>query len=163
MSKIPNGTYQATIAKAFVAGIGNNNTQAFVIEFFIPDLGQSIAWNGWMTEKAYERTLEQLAKLGFDETKPQVNVAGFPSYAPTHFEIKTVELVIEAEPDLKDPTKSWPRVKWINLPQQEKFKNPPVKGALPADFKAQLAGARAKLGIKKSPVKTTATEEPFPF
>lgn len=160
MSKIPNGTYKAVITKAFVAGIGNNNTQAFVIEFALPDIHQSISWNGWMTEKAYERTLEQLAKLGFDETKPQVNVAGFPSYTADHFEIKSVELVIEAEPDLKDPTKFWPRVKWINLPTQEKFKSPPIKGSLPTDFKSQMAATRAKLGIKKSP---TTNNEGFPF
>ena len=162
MSKIENGTYTATIKKAFVATIGQNNNQAFVIEFHITDLDKTINWNGWMTEKGYERTLQSLATMGFDESLPTVIIDGLPSYTANHFSEKTFELVIENEPDIKDPTKMWPRVKWVNLPNQSKFKNPPIKGALHADFKAQMAAARAKLGIKKSQMKT-ATEESFPF
>lgn len=161
--KIPNGTYKATINKAFVAAIGEKQTQSFCIEFHITDLNQTIVWNGWMSEAAYERTLETLAKLGFDENKPQKSIDGHPSFTADHFEIKSVEIVVEAEPDFKDPTKKWPRVKWVNLPTESKFKSPPTSN-LPIDFKSQLAGARAKLGIKKntSP-KITNKEEPFPF
>jgi len=158
--KIENGTYTATIKKAFVATIGANGNQAFVIEFHITDLDKTINWNGWMTEKGYERTLQSLATMGFDETLPTVIIDGLASYTANHFSEKSFELVVENEPDIKDATKFWPRVKWVNLPNQSKFKGAPIKGALPADFKSQMAAARAKLGIKKSP---TTNNEGFPF
>lgn len=149
---ISNGTYRASIERAYVTKIGAKQTDSFNIDFRLKEMPSSITWNGWMSEKAYERTLETLARLGFDESTPPESLPdGSTQYTAAHFSEKEVELVIEQEPDLKDPNRMWPRIKWVNIPSETKFTSAPIKGALPTDFKSQLAGARAKLGIKKSP------------
>ncbi len=143
------GNFKATIKDAYVTELGANKTPAFVIEFETDD-GSVIKYNGWMSEKAYPYTLEQLAKLGFDETlPPQMDAAGKPFYKAKHFSVKEVELVVVMEAGLKDPTKEFAKIKWINIPGEAKFKNEPTTGKLPSDFKSQMAAARARTGAAK--------------
>lgn len=157
MSKVTPGTHRATINTAQVKVIGEKKSQAFEI-LFDTDEG-SIAWLGYMTEKAYERTLNKLAELQFDETKPPLmDAQGEPYFKASHFGVKEVELVVEMEPDYKDPKKEWPRIKWINLPSGASKAGATVS-KLPVDFKAQMAAARARTGVA-APTKSS-DEIPF--
>lgn len=148
------GKYQATIKKASIQELGANKTLAFVIEFETSD--GNINWNGWMTEKAYAHTLDQLAKLQFSDANPPLkDQGGSPYYDESFFGIKSVEIVVEEEQGEK---KSFFKVRWINTPSDNKFKNPPIMGKLPPSFKADLAAARARVGVK--PIET---KEKAPF
>lgn len=145
MAQVQPGNHKATINTAQVKIIGEKKSQAFAISFDTED-GGTIEWLGWMTEKAYERTLDKLAELQFDEAKaPLIDSNGEAYFKAQHFGVKEVELVVEMEPDYKDPKKEWPRVKWINLPGGTRKASATVT-KLPSDFKSQMAAARARTG-----------------
>jgi len=105
--------------------------------------------------------LDQLAKLEFDESKaPLTDGEGKSYFKAGHFSVKEVELVVEMEAGLKDPSKKFAKIKWINVPNSNKFvSTSPTTAKLPTDFKAQMAAARARTGATKPVAKTD--EIPF--
>jgi len=159
-NQIQPGTYKAQVRDALVKVIGNKGSQAFVITFELDD-GRSIDWNGWMTERAYERTMDKLAEIGFDESIPPfTDKNNEPYFKASHFKEKLFELVIEnGDPDTKG--RIWPQIKWVNVPGKTKAAQGTIKG-LPANFKESLAAARARNGIK-APTPTKQSDNELPF
>ena len=104
MSQIEAGRYKATVLAATVSE-SSNKTPGVFIDFQI-DEGGTIRGNLWLSDKAYGRSLETLRKVfGFNNDFPTIQ---------GQLEGKSCSIVIEMEPDQKDPDKQWPRVKWIN-------------------------------------------------
>lgn len=103
MSQIPNGTYRAKALEWVLAEIGEKNTPAVSIEFgFLdPELGK-ITWDGWLTEKAADRTIESLRYCGW-QGEDLSDLHGLDA--------NEVDLVIEAE---EYEGRTYPKVKWVN-------------------------------------------------
>lgn len=147
------GNYKATINTAYVQeDIGDNKNSAFIIDFKLSS-GEFIKWFGWMTEKAYPYTLEQLGKLGFNENiSPLRDASGDSYFDGTYFSVKEVDLVLVEDG-------KYTKIKYINIPGASKFSgSTPQKGKLPSDFKAEMQAARARLGLN-----TPKKEEAAPF
>lgn len=102
---IPNGTYRARAKEWILTEIGEKNTPAVSIEFGFsdPSLGNAtIAWDGWLTEKAADRTIESLRYCGWE---------GLDLTELQGLDRNEVDLVIEAE---EYEGRTYPKVKWVN-------------------------------------------------
>lgn len=138
--------------------VGDKKTPAMAIEFKCED-NKTITWFGYMTEASYPYTLDKLAELQFDESKALLkNDKGEYFFDGTFFGVKEVELVIEQVPGIKNPDKLYEQVKYINIPGSHKWAKMGVE-KLPFDMKAQMAAARARVGVKKP----EPSEDKVPF
>lgn len=113
------GTYRA---KAFEAMLGTSKEKGtpFVgVKFRVLEgdgAGQVLRWEGWLSDKAgssgktvAERTIESLQTCGWkgdDLSELARTLNGLDA--------NEVDLVVEMEPGFNDPTKSYPKVKWVN-------------------------------------------------
>lgn len=157
-----NGKY---IAKALGGRFGKaeTGTAGVSVDFEIvgpSNVGERISWIGWLSEKAYERTVETLVKIGYDESQGSACVDGvFTLPNPKEF-----ELVIEHEAGIKNPEKTYPKVKFVNDLNFNKFEaSAPEKLGLGFDLKKAMAAARAKMGVKPPSVNAELDKEPAPF
>jgi hypothetical protein len=82
------GTEQVSVTFQFVGG---------------PNDGKRMTWNGWLTEKTVERTLEALEHCGWDG----MNVKELKGFGT-----KSVELVIDEEAGTDG--EMYPVIKWVN-------------------------------------------------
>jgi predicted small lipoprotein YifL len=99
-----------------------------------------IRWSGHLTEKTIERTLKSLAMCGLKGSLELV--ADGPVGKALDMNVE-VEIETELKPDVKDPSKKWPNVKWINTTRTAKF-----DAAVSASAKTKLsqyAGNWAKI------------------
>lgn len=139
MSQHPTGKFIATVRKVTVGESTKKGTPGVFFDF---ETGEgAIEGTLWLSEKAYERTLNTLREcFGFNDD--------FSTLAE-QAEGKQVNIDVQMEPDEKGE-KEWPRVKWIN-PLRAAAK--PVAGGL----LAQLS-ARAKMVARPA----TAPKAPTP-
>lgn len=132
------GTFKAK-AKRFSADPSGNGTPRVSVEFEVtdgPERGQSIWWDGWLTDKAQERTCESLVHAGWTgadfETLPGLGT-------------KDVDLVVEEE--------EWPvgsgtkraKVKWVNDPGRVRH----TEGAGLAGYADRMQALAMGLAAKK--------------
>jgi hypothetical protein len=103
VSEIQNGTYRARAKEWVLAEIGANSTTAVSIQFAFADpaLG-SIVWDGWLTEKTFDRTIESLRHCGWE---------GSDLSELQGLDANEVDLVIEQE---EYEGRVYPKVKWVN-------------------------------------------------
>jgi len=122
-----------------------------------PQMGEVIAWTGWLSENtskpgaesAFERTTKLLNEVfGFNGNYLDVAENG------NHFRDLPCSFVTEMEADLKDPNKSYLRVKWLNSPGG-RHGNAPVLDSGAAKSLAQRMSARAQALLKSSGAVTT--------
>lgn len=140
MSQIQAGRYAAEATAANVGESKTKGTPGVFLTFQI-DGGGTIDATLWLSEKAFERSVEVLREVfGFDDNFDTVEgqIVG-----------KRCSITVEMEADKNDSTKFWPRVKWIN-PEREAPK--PVA----SDFLAQLSAKAARI------VRTTPAPPPKP-
>lgn len=131
------GTYRAraTEAQLFEA---NSGTPGINIVFVVtdgPEKGAHVRYTGWMSDRAYERTLESLESCGWKGEDPSELNDGLHG-----LDKNEVELVVEMEPyegnDERHVGKSFARVKWVN-----RIGGLRVENAMPKD-KAKVFGAQ---------------------
>jgi hypothetical protein len=157
------GTY---IAKPIGGKFGQSEkgTAGVAIHFEITgdkNKGERITWVGWLSDAARDRTIETLARLGYDESKPESYSSGIDFGAEYFTTGKDFELVVEMEPGQKDPEKTYAKVRWVNDLGGSKFTGLKPGGVnLGFDLKGAMAQARSKLGIQKE---TSTEQEPLPF
>jgi hypothetical protein len=131
------GIYPAR-AKAWVVNNAGTGTPQVVVEFALLGEyeGQSRAWYGFLTEKAWERTIESLRYCGWK---------GDDLYADfTGLDANEVDIEIAHEPDQKGVMRE--RVKWVN-----KRGGLAVKAPMPPEqLKAFAAQMKAKIRAKEA-------------
>lgn len=154
MSQHPTGRFTATVQSITVGESSKAKTPGV---FFVFDTDHgTIDGALWLTEKAYERTLKTLREcFGFNDNFNEIE-----------WQVKGCKcsITIEDEPDQKDATKSWPRVKWINPVGAEAA---PVASSLLSDLskRAKLFARPADAPKpKQKPAQTApANNEDAPF
>lgn len=109
------GTYLAEILSTAVREVGKDNSPCVSIKFRVPACGGATIYGDvWLTDRAFERSAETLAAIGFDLVAEgfaieKLNGEGSPLVG------REAEIVVEWQP----PENGYPgrfRVKWINAP-----------------------------------------------
>jgi hypothetical protein len=117
----------------------NTGTRYIRISFEVTSgehAGQSVTWNGWLTEKTLERTLDSLECTGWDGASIS-NPVG----------IGSADCVIDVEHEESNDGKRFARVKWVNRPGAGKLKedqrlDPGSVSGLDREFRASLLERR---------------------
>lgn len=105
-----NGEHPARAVEWALRSVGQNETPAVAVRFRLTDgprRANYITWDGWLTDKAFDRTIESLQYCGWkgDDLR---DLQGLDA--------NEVSLVIELE-DYTDPNgefKQIPKVRWVN-------------------------------------------------
>jgi hypothetical protein len=177
MKDITAGKYVAKAMEGAFGKIGANATPCVGVRFEFeraPGIKENIWHVMYLTDKAIEYTMDTLAgTLGYNENKDLIKKPdGNMMFDRSFLTDKEVEIVIEMEPDHKDPNKIYPRIKWVNeLGGGSRFAGLSVTEVFGSiNLKAAAAAARARKGQPKAaPVADTrqaapqATEEDIPF
>lgn len=138
---IPEGKYKVRGVEGALVAVGQNNTEAVQVIVEIaqdgPHKGERYRWDGWLTEKTAQRTLESLRHLGW-KTDMLDDLAGIQD--------KEAVAVIEHETNERDG-KVYPRVQWINgvgasIKEEQRVNGAGAK-ALAQRFAAMARGTRA--------------------
>lgn len=127
-TQITEGRHKATVVAAQVGESNTNKTPGVFIDFQLEG-GADIRGTLWLSEKAYERSLNTLREVfAFND-----------DFATIHDQLegRPCSVVIEHEADQKDPTKFWPRVKWINAANGGRKEVAPVETSLLARLSKQ--------------------------
>ena len=157
------GNYKARATKALLAQVGKNETPAMQIVFQIqdegPHQGDTIRWDGWLTEKAQDRTIESLQHCGW--TGDDVSVFARDGAPLQGLDLNDVELVVEMESYEKEgETKHAAKVQWVNRIGGGRGLN--VENAMP-EAKALAFAEKMKGIVHKTRAKTAATQaQPAP-
>ncbi len=150
------GSYKARATKALLAQVGQNKTPAMQVVFQLidegPHQGDTIRWDGWLTEKTQDRTIESLGHCGW--TGDDLSVFAKDG-APMHgMDLNDVELVIEVESYEKEgETKQANKVAWVNRVGGGRGLN--VENAMP-EAEALAFATKMKGLVLKSRAKTGA-------
>jgi len=98
----PTGKYTATVVRAEIAESKTKGTPGVFFTFRTSE--GEIDGTLWLSEKAYERTLNTLRVVfGFND-----------DFASLAEQVETRECSITVKNELDDQGKEWPRVQWIN-------------------------------------------------
>lgn len=113
-----NGSYKARATEALLIKSKDKGTPGIQVNFEVTEgdfAGQTVRWDGWLTEKTAERTLESLSYCGW--TGDDISVFAEKG-CPESLDGNIVEIVVELEPyqgtEEKYAGKSFPRVQWVN-------------------------------------------------
>ena len=143
MSTITEGRHKATVVAATVGESSQNKTPGVFIDFQLEG-GADIRGTLWLTDKQF--TIKSGKRAGqtstpYEETLNTLReVFGFnDDFATIHDQLegRACSVVIEHEADQKDPTKFWPRVKWINAANAGPKPVAPVDNSLLARLSRQ--------------------------
>ena len=121
------GKHKARAVEGALVEVGDKQTPAVSVIFEIIDgdaAGDRIKWDGWLTEKTADRTMESLRYCGWN-TDMLDDLAGVTD--------NEVSLTIEPEVNERDG-KTYARVKWVNR----------VGGGASINDMQRVAGASAK-------------------
>jgi hypothetical protein len=143
---IEKGTYLAKSWSQVQFGKNANNKPFVRVKFEVKDHG-SIIWDGFLTDEAAEKTLEQLENCGWNGKKLDSKLEGMGT--------KQVELVIDHE---EHDGKTYARVKWVNRPGGN-VKNE-FSGGDFAQLQSRLAGVMAKRNSKREMEQPAREPEP---
>lgn len=148
MSQHPTGKFAATVISAEV---GESKTKKTPGVFFNFRTSQGeIEGNAWLSENAYERTLNLLRTcFGFDDDFSTISAQCVG---------QTVLITIETETDEK--WKEWSRVKWIN---PAKTAAAPASGGLLASLTARARGIACPADAPKAAPKPAPADDEVPF
>lgn len=113
------GTYKARATQVLLTSSANKGTPGIQINFRIEDEGEfhgeTVRYDGWMTEKTQDRVIESLVYCGW--TGDDLSVFTKEGVMEG-CDLNDVSIVVELEPyagdDEKYKGKSFPRVAWVN-------------------------------------------------
>jgi len=156
------GTYRARATKALLAQVGKNETPAMQVVFQIqdegPHQGETIRWDGWLTDKTQDRTIESLQHCGW--TGDDISTFAKDGAPMQGMDLNDVELVVELETYEKDgEKKTAAKIAWVNRIGGGRGLN--VENAMP-EAKALAFAERMKGIVLKSRAKTGATAPASP-
>ena len=145
---IPEGKYKVRGVEGALCAVGQNDTEAVQVIVEIQDgehKGERYRWDGWLTEKTAQRTLESLRHLGW-ETDRLDDLRGIDS--------KDAVAVIEHETNEQNG-KTYARVQWINgvgagIKEEQKVDRVAAK-ALADRFAAMARGTRVGAANARKP------------
>ncbi|HEY2735947.1 MAG TPA: hypothetical protein VGI70_18245 [Polyangiales bacterium] len=153
-------------ARAIEANLANADTGTPHVSILFrlvegPDEGQTIQWNGYLSDKALERSLESLRHCGWDSD----NLSELASVTKNE-----VRLVVEHEVSQQGESvgKVFARVRWVNAADALRVRNPMSPGDKAA-FAERMRGAviahRMKTGAAAAPSGNSAkpTDDDIPF
>lgn len=160
-----NGKYRAK-ARTWALGESSNKTPEIAVEFEITAKGdyegRSITWHGYLTEKAFKRTIESLRNCGWTGDDLSA-IDSMPN---------EVDLVVENE-EYEGETHA--KVKWVNKPGGLALKtpmSPESAKAFAAKLKSEIRAFDAANGKKATnggrpaappPESAPVTEDDIPF
>lgn len=156
------GKYKAVPILGKFGESGKNKTPGVGIKFQFESsdgVFEELAWTGWLTEKAMERTFKTLALCGYDESKGNLPDGTIPR---EYFDPKAeVEIDVQEEQylDKEGTPKTAMKIAWVNKLGGSGFavssNETDVKAMLKSigGLKAHMAAARADLGLGKPAAK----------
>lgn len=149
MNQIKPGKYTARIVNYGIAETKAGDPVVKVLFEFEDEAGRrELTWTGFLTEKGAPITMKALLTCGLRGN----DIAGlFEGVASGLLDAESpVQIDVDLEPGLKDKSKFYPTIKWVNRLGGASF-----GAALKPESKARLAGlrgaimsARAETGIK---------------
>lgn len=157
---LPDGKYRAVpvpvtteSGEVLFAQIGESSqrgTPFVAVNFRIIDgdwSGETIPWIGHLTDKTAQRTIESLRYCGFVGD----DLAGVETQRLSQI----VELEIKHEPSQKDPSKTFPRVRWVNRPSSGAVlkgrMDPSARRRIADELKALVKSSTVAPGEKAQP------------
>lgn len=158
------GVYKATATEVGLFHSQKRGTPCVGVMFQVMEgeyAGHKVKWEGWLTEKTQERTIESLQHCGWQgDDLAELARANIPIALPT-----PVELVVEMEPDQKDPEKEWPKVQWVNkIGVGPKFSGEAMDAVQAAEFGKRFRGLAHALRAKNgAPPVTKTKDDEIPF
>lgn len=143
---IPAGRWDAVPMSADLGETETGKEYAGV-SFDIPELGRSITWYGYFTDKTVAGTLKSLRACGWqgDDVSDLSSIGQSP-------EVR-VQLVIEHEPDDKGVMRA--KVRWVNAPGGLAIQKP-------LDAGRRMALAQRVRGLAIESAKSAAVRQPPP-
>lgn len=133
------GTHRAK-AKSWALIESQKGTPGVAVEFVLVDGGEDITWDGWLSDGAFDRTLESLRYCGFKGENLE-DLQGLDA--------NEVELVIEPE-TYEGKTKL--KVQWVNRPggiaARSKMAPDKVK-SFAAQMRDRIRALGAEPGVKR--------------
>lgn len=156
------GTYKAKAFEAMLGRSSERKTPFVGIKFRVIDgefNGQTVKWEGYLTDKTAERTLESLQHCGWTGDDISVFATGLNG-----LDKNEVELQIEMEPGSTDPTKEYPKVQWVNRAGGgAKFAGEAMDAAAAADFGKKFRGLALSLKAKAGATPEKKKDDGIPF
>jgi len=101
------GTYKGHATHCQL-GYTNAGNEQVAVRFKL-ESGHMLTWKGYFSEKTTDTTLRALRSCGWQGTD-----IGEVDGDDGKILCNDVELVVEHEPDREDPSKMWPRIRWVN-------------------------------------------------
>ena len=153
MSQIQPGRHKATVLTAAVGESSQNKTPGVFIDFQLEE-GGTIRGTLWLSEKAYERSLNTLREVfAFNDDFATIQ---------EQLEGRACSVVIELEEDQKEAGKWWPRVKWINAANAGPKPVAPVDNSLLARLSRQAKAVARPAEAPAPQPKTAPKPAPSP-
>lgn len=154
MSTIQPGHHKANVLSARVGESSEKKTPGVFIDFQLEE-GGTIRSTIWLSERAYERSLNTLREVfAFNDDFATVN---------EQLEGRACSVVIELEEDQKEAGKFWPRVKWINAAGAGPKAVAPVENALLARLTNKAKGIARPADAPAPQAKATPRPAPAPI
>ncbi len=165
------GKYRGRAIEASLGEAGDKLTPYVGVRFSITegeDIGEEVVWNGWLTEKTAECTIEALQHCGWTGDDISVFAKGLNGLNRNE-----VELIIEMKPYGGQNEKyigvEFPEVRWVNKVggRGGRFAGETMDVAKVAaygqKFRGLAAALRAKNGSVPAPVAQTINPDDLPF
>lgn len=119
------GIYRGSVQSVILDQVGSNNTLVAKVSFNVPDLGKTVTWSGWFSDKVNQKTnktysqlvVEKLVDLGFNGNTLADIVEG-NTMALFNTE-KVWNLDIDWQVDRDNVRTGYLEVKWINDPDKQ--------------------------------------------
>lgn len=145
------GTYTARASEVMLGTSKEKGTPFVGVMFTVTGgeyAGQKVKWEGWLTERTAERTIESLQHCGWTGDDLSELTKGLQG-----LDQNEVELVVEMEPydgpDDAKRGKSYPKVKWVNRAGSgPRFAGEAMNVAQVAAFGKQFRGLAMALKAK---------------
>lgn len=162
------GTYRAKPVEAMIGKSKNKGTPFVGVMFEVIKgdfAGQKVKWEGFLTERTAERTIESLQHCGWTGD----DLGAFAKPETGKQLTNEVDLVVEMEkyegPDDTKAGKEYPKVQWVNRADSgPKFAGEAVSSAEATAFGQKFRGLTLALKAKRgeSPA-TKSIDDEIPF
>lgn len=167
------GNYKAKAYEVMLGTSKKKGTPFVGVKFRVTDgefAGETLKWEGYLSDKAgasgkttAERTIESLQYCGWRGDDLSEFTKGLHG-----LDTSEVELVVEMEEGLEDPSKKFPKVQWVNrVGGGVSFAGEAMNTAQAAEFGRKYRGLaltlRAKAGQAPAPKKDEVAQDEIPF
>jgi hypothetical protein len=155
------GEYNAIVVSHASNGLfeSNNGTPGIRLVLEVndgPNAGERVSWTGWLSEKAFERTVKTLDDaFGFSGNFEEL------VEMPNLFMEQQCSIVTEMEMDDRDASKEHCRVKWLD-PMGGRRGNAPTLEKNAASALAKRLTGRAQALLKSASMGGSAPARPAP-